>query len=147
VKDYRNYSCDIIINMKWYLGIIAWVADAIKRKAELNEDDSVDDRLERIEQKLDQVKKSGIPVAVFASGLPIYAIGLAGSLKNTIELITFEWNNLLYLVIGMFLVIWAMTRLKVRDSHITITLLLTIVPFIIVTVINIIRFNLFGFFS
>ncbi len=147
MKDYRNYSCDIIINMKWYLGIIAWVADAIKRKAELNEDDSVDDRLERIEQKLDQVKKSGIPVAVFASGLPIYAIGLAGSLKNTIELITFEWNNLLYLVIGMFLVIWAMTRLKVRDSHITITLLLTIVPFIIVTVINIIRFNLFGFFS
>ena len=127
--------------MKWYLGIIAWVADAIKRKAEVNKSDSVDARLERIERKLDQVIKSSIPVALFASGLPIYLIGFAGSLKNAIDVISFEWNNLLYLVVGSLLVTYAMARLSESKRKIYLTIILTFGTLIVVNLINLIRFT------
>lgn len=122
--------------MKWYSGIIAWIADAIKRKAELNEDDSVDARLGKIEEKLKRIDKSNLPVAVFASGLPIYLIGLAGSWKNSMEVTGIEWENRIYLVVGSLLVILAMIGLKERKRNIFITIAITFGGLIVITIIN-----------
>jgi uncharacterized membrane protein len=125
--------------MKWYLSIIAWIADAIKRKAELDKDVSIDARLERIENKLDQIKKYSIPVAVFAAGFPIYLIGLGGLLKNGIEATGIEWNNLLYLGVGIVLVIWSLLRLPNGNRKVSVILALTIASFVVIGIFSLIR--------
>lgn len=126
--------------MKWYLRIFMWVADAIRTKAESNEDNNVDARLGRIEKKLKGIEKTNIPVALFASGIPIYLIGFANSLKNALEGTTFEWDNLVYLIVGSLLVTFAMKRYsgKNRDSYITIAITFGIL--ICISIFNYIKY-------
>ena len=127
------------MNMKWYLSIIAWIADAIKRKAELGDDNSVDSRLSRLEEKLERIDKSNIPVALFASGLPIYLIGFAGSLNNAIQALNIKLDYLIYLIVGALLVNWAMVQLKEKRRNIYISMGLTFGSLIAVSVFNLIR--------
>ena len=125
--------------MKWHLGIVAWIADAIKRKAELNENNSIDARLGKIEERLTKIEKSSIPIALFASGVPIYAIGFAGSLKNAMEATSIEWINFTYLFVGSILVTFAMKRHTGRNRDSFITIAITFGVLVIITIINFIR--------
>lgn len=127
--------------MKWHLRIIAWIADAIKRKAEMEDDNNVEARLGRIEEKLAKIDKSNIPVALFASGISIYLIGFGNSLNNAINAIGIDWDNLMYLVVGSLLITVAMKIYTRRNRDSIITIALTFGILIVINLVNYFRLS------
>jgi len=108
-------------------------------RQEAPETDTVKNKLERIETKLTKLEKSSLPIALFASGIPIYAIGFASSLKDAIGVAGIVWINFMYLFIGSLLVALAMKMHKKRNRDSYIMIGITFGVIIIFLVINILR--------